>query len=63
MKWPTEKNDANLRTATATLPRIHSGIGSLRRFISFSRHVPISSMHIHTSSCLTRQQRRVIYQQ
>ena len=43
----------NIHTATATLPRILSGIGSLRHFISFSRHVAISSMHIHTSSCHT----------
>jgi len=44
--WKTNET----RTATATLPRMHSGIGSLSCCISFSRHDAISSIQIHTSS-------------
>lgn len=37
-------------TATVILPRIHSGMGPCIRFLSFSAHVPMSSMAMKTSA-------------
>ena len=39
------------RTATVILPRIHSGMGPCIRLLSFSAHVPMSSMAMKTSVC------------
>lgn len=38
-------------TATVILPRIRSGMGPCTRFLSFSAHVPMSSMAMKTSVC------------
>lgn len=39
-------------TATVIFPRILSGMGPWMRFLSFSAHVPISSMAMKTSVCV-----------
>lgn len=48
---PPGRTPVGLLTATVILPRIRSGMGPCTRFLSFSAHVPMSSMAMKTSVC------------
>lgn len=48
---PASLHPSQPLTATVILPRIRSGMGPCIRFLSFSAHVPMSSMAMKTSVC------------